>query len=768
MNGVNKIDNIDKKIFGTTIFIGSVDIDTLYGKADCYVFQDVIDHKYVFALCKNLSQDVLYTRVHSSCLTSETIQSLDCDCKDQLYGAVKKIVEDGGIMFYLMQSGRGASLISKTRGCQMVQYMKDTITTFDAYDSLGLKHDYRDYRNIKDILIIMNLMHKEFILLTNNPTKIEKIGDLGIRIKDTQAHQFPANPFNKKYLLSKQESGHTLEYSQSEKFYSEQPSVEPFEPYHIPTANRFIHCSSYYVPVRNVKNRIIINRSELKDYDGMYTHVEILKGDRLFVRLSNDYESHLVPYWFKANIYYDIATHSEYIVLEYGDTEKTPVVRFHSEFILNRFPISDTKYKNRYTKSVVNCVRNGSGIIIIANHNGDNCSIGRYILQHNKSDPTGIDIKRDYDSIIKLLVHHTKNIPIKMLYSQQSKSATEEALEENKIRVCDWICIDEDDKKGHELLQKRMRRAIHYLETVDTEPIDMSSVKRIWVSGIGSSESHAKYFIHVALKKRYNVFYYDRTTSMNNINDNDSFIVITQGMSPHGLKPLLDIMNKRKTYENIILFTSVTKNNKNLAKVDILNRLTDKGGVLINFPEEDEYDVLVRVIGPMCCFYTIYNMLTFDIIDSFSLIDKLINTDSINYEYVSSIIDSDNLIILVPDEIKSFCGNIYNKMIEGCFLSTCLIVSFSEFAHGYFQYCMNINRDKKVNIILLDCKEDNLIRLTAEHFNTLNIDLKLNGDLNILEIEHIFNDIMLRIIKQKDIDQKNYPGKIEQDTIYNI
>lgn len=38
---------------------------------------------------------------------------------------------------------------------------------------LGMQHDYRQYTDVKDILKILNI-NSEFILLTNNPDKIEK------------------------------------------------------------------------------------------------------------------------------------------------------------------------------------------------------------------------------------------------------------------------------------------------------------------------------------------------------------------------------------------------------------------------------------------------------------------------------------------------------------------------------------------------------------------------------------------------------------------
>lgn len=101
------------------------------------------------------------------------MRSLDCDCVEQLNGAIKKICSADGILFYLIQEGRGCGYVGKSRDRMMVQYYEDkkNITTFEAYDILGLKHDYRDYTDVQSIVKILNI-EGEFILLTNNPDKI--------------------------------------------------------------------------------------------------------------------------------------------------------------------------------------------------------------------------------------------------------------------------------------------------------------------------------------------------------------------------------------------------------------------------------------------------------------------------------------------------------------------------------------------------------------------------------------------------------------------
>ena len=203
---------MENKIYGTTLYLGLKKMNTKYGYFNALVFQDVITTKYIIALINLNTYDslydnekILYTRIHSSCITSEMFNSQDCDCVEQLNGAIKKISENGGILFYLIQEGRGCGYIGKARGCQMVQYDEyhgGNMNTFDAYNNLGMKKDYRSYHNIKEILVMLKLENKIFNLLTNNPDKINGLKDLNINLKDTTKIEFKPNLFNRSYLLS--------------------------------------------------------------------------------------------------------------------------------------------------------------------------------------------------------------------------------------------------------------------------------------------------------------------------------------------------------------------------------------------------------------------------------------------------------------------------------------------------------------------------------------------------------------------------------------
>jgi 3,4-dihydroxy 2-butanone 4-phosphate synthase/GTP cyclohydrolase II len=58
-----------------------------------------------------------------------------------------------------------------------------------------MKKDYREYSNIKDILKILNI-NPNFVLLTNNPDKVEAMKKLEMNVISTGEIEFRPNPFN--------------------------------------------------------------------------------------------------------------------------------------------------------------------------------------------------------------------------------------------------------------------------------------------------------------------------------------------------------------------------------------------------------------------------------------------------------------------------------------------------------------------------------------------------------------------------------------------
>ncbi len=148
-------------------------------------------------------------RMHSSCFTGDLINSLRCDCGDQLHLALSMIAREGhGVLVYLPQEGRGIGLTEKIKAYALQDQGLDTV---EANNALGHKADMRDYG--VGIQILKDLGMNEVRLLTNNPKKTEAFNLRGFDLKvvDQVPILPPINEHNEKYLATKRDKmGHKL------------------------------------------------------------------------------------------------------------------------------------------------------------------------------------------------------------------------------------------------------------------------------------------------------------------------------------------------------------------------------------------------------------------------------------------------------------------------------------------------------------------------------------------------------------------------------
>lgn len=139
------------------------------------------------------------TRVHSECLTGDTLFSLKCDCGPQLQGGLRAIAAEGrGVLLYLRQEGRGIGLVNKIRAYALQQAGADTV---EANRLLGLPDDARDYAVAATLLGKLGVQRVK--LLTNNPAKVEALQALGIEVSERVPLRTPANRHNQAYLKTK-------------------------------------------------------------------------------------------------------------------------------------------------------------------------------------------------------------------------------------------------------------------------------------------------------------------------------------------------------------------------------------------------------------------------------------------------------------------------------------------------------------------------------------------------------------------------------------
>ena len=139
-----------------------------------------------------------YVRIHSECITGDLFGSLRCDCGEQLEMSKKIIAENGGVIIYLRQEGRGIGLIKKLEAYNLQDKGIDTI---DANLILGFHSDERDYGDA--IRILKDLGVTKVILLTNNPDKINALKNTGIEMVERIPLIGELNSSNADYIRAK-------------------------------------------------------------------------------------------------------------------------------------------------------------------------------------------------------------------------------------------------------------------------------------------------------------------------------------------------------------------------------------------------------------------------------------------------------------------------------------------------------------------------------------------------------------------------------------
>jgi 3,4-dihydroxy 2-butanone 4-phosphate synthase / GTP cyclohydrolase II len=153
--------------------------------------------------------DAPLIRMHSSCFTGDVLDSLRCDCGDQLQLAMQMIHDEGaGAVVYLPQEGRGIGLLAKLKAYKLQDEGLDTV---EANHRLGFKADMRDY--MVGLQILKDLGLTRVRLLTNNPKKTDAFVYTGVDLQVVEQVPIvaPASKLRSGYMNTKKEKmGHVL------------------------------------------------------------------------------------------------------------------------------------------------------------------------------------------------------------------------------------------------------------------------------------------------------------------------------------------------------------------------------------------------------------------------------------------------------------------------------------------------------------------------------------------------------------------------------
>ena len=167
---------------------------------------DWMPHLAMVHVSFNPNEPVL-TRVHSECITGDLFGSKRCDCGEQLAKSMEMCAQEGGVVIYLRQEGRGIGIINKLKAYNLQDLGLNTI---DANIHLGLEVDARHYDIAIQMLECMDI--KQIKLLTNNPEKLHAFDKGPVEIVERVPLIIEPHADNYNYLKTKaDEMGHFLD-----------------------------------------------------------------------------------------------------------------------------------------------------------------------------------------------------------------------------------------------------------------------------------------------------------------------------------------------------------------------------------------------------------------------------------------------------------------------------------------------------------------------------------------------------------------------------
>ena len=183
--------------------VARAQLPTPFGSFELRAFETASGFVHLALIAGDIGDGTsVLARVHSECLTGDTLGSLRCDCGVQLRASLRAISAEGrGVLVYATgQEGRGIGLIDKLRAYVEQDRGADTV---DANLHLGLPVDGRDYSDAAEVLKQIGVRSVQ--LITNNPRKVDGLRDAGVPVDSVRALAIAANGQTLRYLQTKQD-----------------------------------------------------------------------------------------------------------------------------------------------------------------------------------------------------------------------------------------------------------------------------------------------------------------------------------------------------------------------------------------------------------------------------------------------------------------------------------------------------------------------------------------------------------------------------------
>ncbi|MBN1253200.1 MAG: GTP cyclohydrolase II [Bacteroidales bacterium] len=432
-------------------------ITTKFGKFNIRVYRDSPGKETIVLFTNKINRsEPTFVRIHSECITGDLLRSLHCDCGQQLIKSLELINENGGVLIYLRQEGRGIGLFEKIKTYQLQKKGHDT---FEANVILGHDPDERTYEMVK--IVLADLKIQKIKLLTNNPSKVSEVAKLEIDVQERIPLVVRSNKYSKNYLETKRNKfQHIFNSKINNYFYGFHAEI----PLHVEEIAKFIK-NKIKDPLLKICVGIAADNSVLsdkKEIERIKSIFEICKHFDVFVPVLH------FTFGNSIDLLNDLKTIKNVMpFVERLQTNDLPSFDMHflkiacSLFSID-FPFSDKNFDYIHNAQFRNLLKNNNSFILLDN------SKGKGIKESKNSLQKKIDILLNYglnnivicggfgpndlENYFSLKRYYKINFSI----DAESKLKTDDKIDLEKIKLYLLQLIRFDDPKLDAINQTRL------------------------------------------------------------------------------------------------------------------------------------------------------------------------------------------------------------------------------------------------------------------------------------------------------------------------
>ena len=348
------------------------------------------------------------------------------------------------------------------------------------------------------------------------------------------------------------------------------------------------------------------------------------------------------------------------------------------------------------------------------------------------------------------------------------------------------------DAKGHRLLAGRVERVPELIRAMLTTGFvakrpATARMKRVVATGIGSSEAQARYFVWLLnsftdIPARF-LPLASFVEPFGPAAAEQTLVVFSQGLSSNASFALGQV----RSFAHSVIFTSATEAGQRAAgkpeRADLLAHLAATSSEIVPFPIEDEYTILIRIIGPACGFVAAHlfveslpgsrlKPLAQQTSALLGFADATTGAPLLNDLIARTAAWKSGSVLLLPAPLSEFAQNLACKFIEGLFWSGPSVVELMQFAHGPFQQLAA--GPKPVCIVSGPTVFDGeLAGRAVEMLRSISIEpvilpLPVAPALAPIALELMLNPVFSELILRFGVDQVNWPGKGLDGPIYHL